>query len=92
VRTLFAALRSSRSGCTNAAGVRILVTRNGERKEAHMRKSKRYPNVDELPLQLSDSISGYEKESKEAEAKLADARRTAKKKRLSHARTIPRMQ
>jgi hypothetical protein len=29
-----------------------------------MRKSKRYPNVDELPLQLSDSISGYEKKAK----------------------------
>jgi hypothetical protein len=56
-----------------------------------MRKSKVYPNVDELPLQLPDSISLYEKESREAEAKLADARRRAKKKRLNHARTSPEM-
>jgi hypothetical protein len=56
-----------------------------------MRKSKLYPNVDELPLQLPDSISRYEKESREADAKLADARRRAKKNRLHDARTSPEM-
>ena len=45
-----------------------------------MRKSKRYPTVDDLPLQLPDSMSRYEKESREAEAKLADARKAKKKK------------
>jgi PleD family two-component response regulator len=51
-----------------------------------MRKSKRYPTVDDLPLQLPDSMSGYEKESREAEAKLADARK-AKKKNPRNAKT-----
>jgi hypothetical protein len=45
-----------------------------------MRKSKRYHKVDDLPLQLPDSMSGYEKDSREAEAKLADARKAKKKK------------
>ena len=54
-----------------------------------MSKSNANPHVDELPLELPDSISLYEKESREAEAKLASIRRKAKKKRVSRARTSP---
>jgi hypothetical protein len=45
-----------------------------------MRKSKRDKHVDRLPVQLSSSLSGYEKESREAGAKLADLRKAKKKK------------
>jgi hypothetical protein len=45
-----------------------------------MRKSKRDKDVDRLPVQLSSSLSGYEKESREAGAKLADLRKAKKRK------------
>jgi hypothetical protein len=45
-----------------------------------MRKSKRDKHVDRLPVQLSSSLSGYEKESREAGAKLADLRKAKKRK------------
>ena len=47
-----------------------------------MRKTKRALNTDRLPLQLPDSMSGYEKESREAEAKLADVRKAKEAKRV----------
>jgi hypothetical protein len=47
---------------------------------AIMSKSKRDKHVDRLPVQLSSSLSGYEKESREAGAKLADLRKAKKKK------------
>jgi len=49
---------------------------------AGMRKTKRALNTDRLPLQLPDSMSGYEKESREAEAKLADVRKAKEAKRV----------
>jgi hypothetical protein len=51
-----------------------------------MKKGKRDSPVDRLPLQLPDSMSGYERESQEAEAKLADVRKQAKKKKKSLSR------
>jgi hypothetical protein len=45
-----------------------------------MRKSKRDKDVDRLPVQLSSSLSAYEKESREAGAKSADLRKAKKKK------------
>ena len=56
-----------------------------------MRNSKADPHVDELPLELPDSMSRYEKESREAEAKLAARRRKTKKKRANHVRTSREM-
>src|SRR5437763_14403743 len=46
-------------------------------KDVERGKGKRHSRMDNLPADVSDLISNYEKESREAEARLRDARKKA---------------
>ncbi|OLE12853.1 MAG: hypothetical protein AUG89_06595 [Acidobacteria bacterium 13_1_20CM_4_56_7] len=57
-------------GVLHVVRIKAAASKNTKREER-----KRHSTVDDAPADISDLISGYEKESREAEAKVSDARK-----------------